>query len=373
MNDIQHTVQQAIDQLVDGGAERGLQVAVYRHGELIVDAVGGMAAGDRPVASDTLFHVTSTAKGVASTVLHTLVADGLLGYDTPVVELWPEYGVNGKDRTTVRDVLTHSAGVPAVPVGTTADDLCDWDKMCGLVAGATPWWEPASRTGYHPQTYGYLVGEIVRRATGNTISEETRRRVAEPLGVEDELFFAVPTRDLGRVAHHVQPEGMHLTLEMAAQMAETVPFFRVLDGWTAAPLGALPDADFCNRVDVLTSEIPAGGVVSARGIARMYAALMGPVDGVRLLSGARLRDIASVVVSGPDAVLGFPAKRGLGYDIGFAGPLDSPTLFGMAGSGGTAAYADPETGVAIAVAKNRVTAGDYTAFTAIGAAVAKSL
>ncbi|WP_238005323.1 serine hydrolase domain-containing protein [Dactylosporangium sp. AC04546] len=373
MSDVQRNVQLAVDQLIEREEERGLQVAVYRHGDQIVEAVGGFAADGRPVTADSLFHVTSTAKGVASTVLHRLAADGILEYDTPVVDLWPEFGANGKERTTVRDVLTHSAGVPAVPAGTTPEDLCDWDKMCELIAGATPWWEPGTRTGYHPQTYGYLVGEIVRRATGHTISEESRRRIAAPLGVEDELFFAVPREALGRVARHEQPDAMHLTAEMAAQMAETVPFFRVLDGWTAAPLGALPDADYCNRVDVLTAEIPAGGVMSARAIARTYAALMGPVDGVRLLSAQRLRDAASVVVSGQDAVLGFPAKRGLGYDIGFQGPLDSPTLFGMAGSGGTAAYADPETGVAIAVAKNRITAGDYSTFTTISAVVAKSL
>ncbi|UWP82422.1 serine hydrolase domain-containing protein [Dactylosporangium fulvum] len=373
MRDMQQQVTEAVQQIVASGQERGLQVAVYRHGEQIVDATAGYADTGRPVTSDTLFHVTSTGKGLTSTVVHTLVTAGAFGYDTPLVDLWPEFAANGKDRTTVRDVLTHSAGVPAVPADTRPEDLCDWQGMCERIAGATPWWEPGTQTGYHPQSYGYLLGELVRRATGRTISTEMRERVAGPLGVVDELYFAVPSKELGRVARHEQPDGEHLTAEMAAAMAESVPFFRVLDGWTAAPLHAMPDAGYCNRTDVLTSDIPAGGVMSARAVARMYAALMRPVDGVRLIPQDQFTEVSAVGVGGLDAVLGFPVKRGLGYDVGFQGPLDSPTLFGMAGSGGTAAYADPATGIAVAVAKNRVTAGDYSSFLAISAIVAEHI
>ncbi|GIF48002.1 CubicO group peptidase (beta-lactamase class C family) [Asanoa ferruginea] len=373
MSDIERQVAEVVERLVDDGAERGVQVAVYRHGEQIVDVAAGEADAGRPVTADTLFHVTSTGKGVTSTVLHTLVSDDVLTYDLPIVDVWPEFGVNGKDRATLRDALTHSVGVPAVPVDTTPEDLCDWDRMCALIAGATPWWEPGTRTGYHPHTFGFILGEIVRRATGKTISTVLRERVAEPLGVGRELFFGVPQDDLDRVARHEDAAGMTITPDMAASMAETVPFFRVLDGWTAAPLGAMPDAAYCNRRDVLTADIPAGGVMSARAIARMYAALLGPVDGVRLLSPSRLREVTTVAASGTDAVIGFPARRGLGFDLGFQGALGSATLFGMAGSSGTAAYADPATGVVVAVAKNRVTAGDYATFGAVSAVVAANL
>jgi CubicO group peptidase (beta-lactamase class C family) len=237
--------------------------------------------------------------------------------------------------------------------------------MCELIAAATPWWEPGTRTGYHPQTFGYVVGEVVRRATGKPISTVLRERVAEPLGVGGELFFGVPDEHLGRVARHEDAAAMAITPELVSG----VPFFRVLDGWTAAPLGALPDAAYCNRKDVLSADIPAGGVMSARAVARMYAALLGPVDGVRLVSPERLREVTAVAAEGTDAVLAFPVRRGLGFDLGFPGVLDSPTVFGMAGSGGTAAYADPVTGVALAVAKNRVSAGDYSTFAAVGAVV----
>ena len=307
-------------------------------------------------------------------MVHRLVEQGVLAYDTPIAELWPEFGAHGKQHATVRHALAHSAGVPGVPVGTTPEDLCDWAKMCALVADAVPWWEPGTKTGYHAQTFGYIIGEIVRRATGRRISDVMREQVAGPLGVTGELFLGVPASALSRVAHHEEPEGeMELTAEMLAAMAEQVPFFRVVNGWTAAPPAALPTAAYCNRTDVLTADIPAGGVMTARAIARVYAALMDEVDGVRLISPERLRTVTSVTVSGIDEITGFPTARGLGYDIGFPGPLDSPTLFGMAGSGGTATYADTATGTVVAVAKNLVTASEFSTFHRIGEIITQGL
>src|SRR5690349_5331042 len=141
MTDIQQQVQQAIDELVESGAERGLQVAVYRNGELVVDAVAGIAevASGRLVTSDTPFFSFSIGKGVAATVVHVLAERGILGYDTPIVELWPEFGAHGKERTTIRHALSQSAGVPGLPPGLTVDDMCDWEKMCAIIADAEPW------------------------------------------------------------------------------------------------------------------------------------------------------------------------------------------------------------------------------------------
>jgi CubicO group peptidase (beta-lactamase class C family) len=142
MNDIQQRVQEAVDRLVELGAERGLQVAVYRNDELVVDAVAGVAdpATGRPVTSDTPFYAYSVGKGATATVAHELVERGVFGYDTPIVELWPEFGAHGKEATTVRQVLTHTVGVPGVPADTTPEDLCDWHKMCAVIADAEPWW-----------------------------------------------------------------------------------------------------------------------------------------------------------------------------------------------------------------------------------------
>ncbi|MEU4403470.1 serine hydrolase domain-containing protein [Streptosporangium sp. NPDC023963] len=370
---MQKRVQEAADRLVESGAERGLQVAAYLHGEQVVDVVAGVAdpATGRLVTPDMPFWSASTGKGVTSTVAHVLVERGVLGYDTPIVELWPEFGAHGKERATVRHALTHSTGVPGVPVDTTPQDLCDWEGMCAAIADARPWWEPGTRSGYHPQSFGYIVGEIVRRATGTPISQVLREEVAGPLGVADELFFGVPESELGRLARledapsdFEMPEGMS-----AETMFADIPFFKVVDGYTAAPMAAMPDAAFGNRADVLTSDIPAGGTMSARAVARMYAALLGEVDGVRLVSPERLREITAVEFTGMDEVTAFPTTRSLGYALGATGALDGLTLFGMAGSGGSAAYADTATGITVAVTKNLVSAGDFTTFEALGGLV----
>jgi CubicO group peptidase (beta-lactamase class C family) len=144
MRELQQQVQEAIDRLVESGTERGLQVAVFRHGEQVVDAVAGVADPEtgRVVAPDTPFYAYSVGKGATATVAHVLVERGLFGYETSVVELWPEFGVHGKESATVRHVLTHTVGVPGIPDDTTPEDLCDWDKMCAEIADAEPWWEP---------------------------------------------------------------------------------------------------------------------------------------------------------------------------------------------------------------------------------------
>ncbi len=217
MSDIQQQVQQAIDELVESGAERGLQVAVYRNGKLVVDAVAGIAevATGRPVTSDTPFFSFSVGKGVAATVVHVLAERGVLDYDLPIVELWPEFGAHGKEKATVRHALSQSVGVPGLPPGLTVEDMCDWDKMCAIIADAEPWWEPGTKIGYHAVTFGYIIGEIVRRASGKPLSQVLREEVAGPLGVADQLFFAVPKAEQGRLA---RLEDAPIPPEMAAAM-----------------------------------------------------------------------------------------------------------------------------------------------------------
>ena len=184
MNDIQQLVQRVVDELVESGAERGLQVAVYRNGEQVADAVAGVADPEtgRPVTPDTPFYCYSVGKGATSTVAHVLVEQGFFAYDTPVVDIWPEFGAHGKEAATVRHVLTHTVGVPGIPADTTPEDLCDWDKMCSAIAEAEPWWEPGTKVAYHAYPFGYIVGEIVRRATGKPISQVLKEDVAGQIG-----------------------------------------------------------------------------------------------------------------------------------------------------------------------------------------------
>src|ERR1700736_5452635 len=200
--DVQRRVQEAIDRLVESGSERGLQVAVYHHGEPVVNAVAGMAdpSTQRAVTPDTPFYCFSVVKGAAATVAHMLAERGLFGYDTPVVEIWPEFGARGKQAVTVRQVLNHSAGVPGIPPQTTLEDLCDWDKMCAAIADEQLWGEPATKAGYHAYTFGYIVGEIVRRTTGKPISQILREEISGPLGVADEIYFGMTPSEHHRLA-----------------------------------------------------------------------------------------------------------------------------------------------------------------------------
>lgn len=179
--DVQKRVQETIDRMVDSGEEVGVQVAVYRRGETVVDAVAGVAdpSTGRKVTSDTPFYNFSICKAAASTIVHMLAERGLFTYETPVAALWPEFAAHGKQKVTIRQVLNHSAGVPGIPMQTTMEDLCDWNKMCAAIADEELWWEPGTQLGYHAYTFGYLTGEIVRRARARRSRKcsQTRSRV----------------------------------------------------------------------------------------------------------------------------------------------------------------------------------------------------
>ena len=350
MNGVQRQVQEAIDEMVASGAERGLQVAVYRHGEPLVDAVAGVADSEtgRPLTAETPIYAYSVGKGATATVAHVLAERGAFDYDTPIASLWPEFGAHGKETATVRHALTHTVGVPGIPEDTTPEDLCDWDKMCSAIAEAEPWWEPGTRTAYHAYPFGYIIGEISRRATGRPISHILREEVAGPLGVGDELYFGVPEAELGRLARLEDAAG---SAEMLLSMPDDSPFFQL------GPRAVVPTAEFGNRPDVLMADIPAGGKTSARAVARMYAALLGEVDGVQLIPPERLREATAVAFSGTDQIMGNPVSWALGYSVGRIGSdaRETPSAFGMGGVGGSYAYADTETGISFALVKNRLT------------------
>jgi CubicO group peptidase (beta-lactamase class C family) len=242
-----------LDELVAAGAETGLQVAVHHRGHRVVDAVAGVADGTtgRPVTSQTLFFSFSTAKGVAALIAHLLVKNGLVGYDTSVAEGWPEFGVHGKETATLRQVLTHTVGVPAMPGGLGPTDLADWPRVCAAIAGAQPRWRPGTRTGYHSYTFGFLVGEIARRVTGQPVRRLLHDWVAAPLGIVGELYFGVPPTELARIAR----------LEGAEpNPAEPVEHDRVLAPWERQPRASMG-----NNPDFLQADVPSVGTFTARG------------------------------------------------------------------------------------------------------------
>ncbi|WP_018680723.1 serine hydrolase domain-containing protein [Actinokineospora enzanensis] len=340
-------VDAVVRELVDSGAEPGLQVAVYAGGELVADVSAGVAdpATGRAVTADTPFYAYSVGKALTTTVVHRLAERGAFDHDTPVAELWPEFAQGGKRDVTIRHVLTHTAGVPGLPADVTPEEVCDWERITARVAALEPWWEPGTKTAYHAYTFGFILGEVVRRATGAPISVALRELVGEPLGVADELWFGMPDDQLSRVAV-LADDPATAGFEMPADS----PF------WRLAPPAVNPSATFGNRADVLRADIPAGGKVTARAMARLYAALAGTLD-VRLLSDERAADLFKVAYSGPDELLGMPSTWSLGLACGRPGtqPGTQDSWFGWHGVGGSYAGVDSATGVALAVCKNRLT------------------
>jgi CubicO group peptidase (beta-lactamase class C family) len=339
---------------------------VIRRGALVVDAVSGLAdpATGAPVTPSTLFYAASTAKGVASTVAHVLVEQGVVVDDLRIAEVWPEFGTRGKDAATLRHVLLHTAGVPGVPYGTTVEDLCDWQHMCDVIAEEKPWWEPGTRFGYHAQTFGFLLGETVRRATGTTLADQLRTRVTAQLGVEHDVWFGVPRVELPRVARQVAA-----TEPAPPAPPPGSPVDR------AIPPGIRADATFANRPDVLHADIPSGGTMTARGAAMIYAALVGSVAGVQLVSPPRRDAMASITFEGMDEVMGIATSWAYGYSPHRPDAARSRrgSTFGMLGMNGSAAYADIETGVAVAVMRNRFGAPHFEAAVAVDRLVAAEI
>ncbi|MFI5966476.1 serine hydrolase domain-containing protein [Streptomyces asoensis] len=338
---LQHRVQGVLDELVATGAESGLQVAVFRHGARIVDAVAGVADGrtGRAVTPRTPFFSFSAGKAMTSVLAHLLVDNGAVGYDTPVADLWPRFAAHGKAAVTLRHVLTHSAGVPAMPRGIGPADLADRSRVCDAIADAAPRWPPGTRTGYHAFTYGFLVGEIARRATGATMRQLLHDRLTVPLGLDGELYFGVPAADLSRPAR----------LEDAAPPPPAPPGGPGL----LAPWEARPSAALGNSEEILRADIPSVATFTARGIAAVNAAFL---DG-RLIGPHRLAEATRAAFEGTDQVFGNHVRLALGWPLGRIGtrPDDTPTTFGWIGGGGSYVYADTATGISFALTKTRLT------------------
>ncbi|MBB5917475.1 CubicO group peptidase (beta-lactamase class C family) [Nocardia transvalensis] len=343
---MQQKVRSVLDELIDTGVETGLQVAVFHRGALVVDAVAGMAdrRTGREISSETPVFSFSSGKALASVIAHVLVGTGAVSYGTPVVDLWPEFGARGKKGVTLRHVLTHSAGVPAMPRDIGPADLPDWSRVCAAIADAEPLWCPGTETGYHSFTFGFLVGEIARRATGKPMRQLLHEWVAVPLGLEGELYFGVPEPDLARLAH----------LEDAAPPVALSDLDSVLAPWEMQPTAAMG-----NSAEILRADIPSVGTFTARGMASVNAAFL---DG-RLIDPGQLEEVTAVAFEGTDQVFGNPARLALGYPLGRLGasPDQSSTAFGWVGGGGSYVYADLVAGISFALTKTRLTPNFDTA------------
>lgn len=342
----------------------GAAVSVYHRGELVVDLWGGWRAGGRPWQRDTLAMCFSTTKGVISTALHLLADRGQIEYDAPVAAYWPQFAQGGKENITVRHVLTHSAGLHRMR--TLVDHerrMLDWGYMVSALERAEPAYEPGTRHGYHGLTYGWLVGELVRRVSGRSIARFVEEELTRPLGL-DGLYVGCPPEQRARVAS-LAPMARELGRGLGAVMSSPVGQIPSLLRLPVSPRRfvntLLPRGieDVLWGPEVMDAEIPAvNGFFTARALAKLYAVLAhgGQTDGVRLLSPQTLEKIAVVHSRGPDHVLVLPMGWRLGYHSAFTTRGTVPGGFGHFGLGGSGGWADPRRDLALAMVCNRGTA-----------------
>ncbi|MEU9377921.1 serine hydrolase domain-containing protein [Streptomyces sp. NPDC048255] len=336
--------------------DRGAAVAVYRDGRKVVDLWGGTkdAHGTEPWTADTAQIVRSATKGVAAAVPLLLHQNGLLDLDAPVGSYWPEFKAGGKDRTLVRDLLAHRAGVPALDRGLTAAEAADGVSGPRAVAVQQPFWQPGTEHGYHAQTYSWLLSELVLRATGRTVGGIWAEELAEPLGLE--FWMGLPETEVhrvGRVAPVDPPESAGvLRTRPRRNVSEAYADPDSLTRRAFAAIDPLPDE---NDPAYRAAELPASaGIGTARALARFYAATIGVVeDGARIFTPATTALAGKELSAGPDRVLVVNTRFGPGYMLhGPASPLLSPASFGHPGRGGSLAFADPEEGIGFGYVTN---------------------
>ena len=325
----------------------GAAFCLYQDGRVVVDAWGGLADpdGGRPWERDTLVLVFSATKGATTLAVHLLAERGALDLDAPVARYWPEFGARGKERIPLRWVLSHRAGVAAVDADLTLAQVLAWDPVVGAIAAQAPNWEPGTAAGYHARTFGWILGEVVRRVSGETVGRLVARELAAPLGLD--LWIGLPEAEEPRTAR---------LLPDAAFGLDAVPADSLLVRVLTGPSGLFHYDDMWNRRELHAAEIPSSnGITDARSLARMYAAAIGEVDGVRLLRPETVARASALETDEPDLVLGVPIPRGLGFMLGPAlGAGVSPRAFGHPGAGGTVAWADPDAGIAFGYVANQL-------------------
>ncbi len=360
----------------DKGLEDGAAFAAYHHGEKVVDLWGGVAdtTTGRPWNEDT--------KGATAMCANRLIEQGRLDVEAPVTQYWPEFAQSGKEAVTVADLLAHRAGLPWIDGAMSFDEAIVWEPVVEALARQSPAWEPGTDHGYHATTFGYLVGEVVRRVTGRTLGTYFREEIAGPLDAD--WYVGLPPAEEHRVARLVAgPDGSPFAMlssvgtgsdadpAMEAILAQLAPYIGP-DGWLKkaleAPGGAFSSEEVWADPRLHAAEIPAAnGICDARSLARVYGACVGDVarstgEAFRVV-GADLLDKALVQQTvGPDRVLlGMDIQWGLGFmlNVGvipLAG-LGGSRSFGHFGMGGSVGWADPDIELGVGYVMNRMSLG----------------
>lgn len=353
-------VQKVFAQAFDDGKEVGAAVAVTIDGKPVLDIWGGHTdkAKTQPWTRDTIVNVYSTTKGLTAICAHRLVDKGLLDLDAPVASYWPEFAQAGKAKLPVRYLLSHQAGLPGVRKPLQPDDLFNWDMMCSALAETEPWWTPGTKHGYHAITYGWLVGELIRRITGKSPGTYLRDELAAPLGLD--CHIGLDAKHDGRVADMIAappppPEQLNIFAEMLkdpeSMMAKT---------FNNPPMMLSPG--LVNTRKWRACELPAAnGHTNARSLARVYGAVSrgGEVDGYQVLKPASIARGYTEQARGPDAVLQLSTRFGLGFMLSQPGASlgPNPRAFGHPGAGGSLGFADPDAKVGFGYVMNKMESG----------------
>jgi CubicO group peptidase (beta-lactamase class C family) len=347
-------VREVFAESLRAGREIGAAVSVVRDGEAVVDLWAGHAdpARTRPWERDTIVHLYSATKGLAALCAHRLVERGALDLDAPVARVWPEFAQAGKAEIPVRWLLSHRAGLPALRAPLPPEALYDWDAMCAALAAAAPCVPPGTLS-YHPVTFGWLVGELVRRCDGRSLGRFFREEIAEPLGADVHIGLGPAEEKRAADITALEPP------------PELMAAFQAGEG--ELPLLALAFVNPAGTGDHNSpqhrrAEIPAiNGHGGARALARIYGALAagGQLDGVRVLSPAAIESARSEQACAEDALMGVRVRMGLGYWLsqpGVAGFAFGPNegAFGHPGAGGSLGFADPEARLGFGYVTNRL-------------------
>jgi len=338
--------------------DSGAACCIYLDGEPVVDLIGGLADDRRgtPWTTDTIVPVFSTTKGATATCANLLVERGRLDPDAPVAQYWPEFAAAGKDRVLVRHVLSHTAGLPVVEGDFTLAEALSWFPVVEQLATQTPRWEPGTQVGYHLRSFGWLVGELIRRIDGRTPGRFFREEIADPLHLD--WWIGLPEPFESRVARVIPPPRSDDPEVRALMDAVMAPGTLMGDALTG-PANRFRYDEMWNTRELHACELPSSnGIASAPAVARLYASLVGPVDGVQTLTAETITRATTPLIAGTDVVIGAPMRYGLGYSLGDAlSSAAPPTGFGHSGAGGSLGFADPAVGLAFGYVMTRMQVG----------------
>jgi CubicO group peptidase (beta-lactamase class C family) len=354
-------VEQAFEANFQAGKELGASLAVYHRGQQVVDLWGGHrdAARSKPWQRDTLAGLASTTKAMSAIATLLLVDRGTLELDATVASYWPEFAAEGKGDITIRAVLSHQSGVVSLEANPiTLEGLQAGTPVVEAIAAARPAWTPGTAHGYHGVTIGHALSELIRRTTGLTVGAFFAKEIASPYGID--AYIGLSEAELGRLAEIVAPDPGETALGSDAE--DLAGLYAALNDPSSltyrATWGSFQvDWDAANDPRYVLAESPsADGTGTASALAKLFALLVGEVDGVRLLSPAIVDEARKVHASGPDRVLVVRTDWGLGFALP-GGPMfrvPATGTFGHSGATGSFAFADPERQLAFAYVPNRM-------------------